>query len=154
MKRISSFDVDHTILKEGIYISRIDGDVVTYDMRVCRPNTGVLMDNSTMHTEEHMFATYIRNSGISDDVIYFGPMGCQTGFYLLVRDCVSQEKLLEVIKDTLKKIIAHDGEVFGCSAVECGNYKTLHLENAKKVSETYLNIIKDTTKILTYNDVK
>lgn len=154
MKRISSFDVDHTILKEGIYISRIDGDVVTYDMRVCRPNTGVLMDNSTMHTEEHMFATYIRNSEISDDVIYFGPMGCQTGFYLLVRDCVSQEKLLEVIKDTLKKIIAHDGEVFGCSAVECGNYKTLHLENAKKVSETYLNIIKDTTKILTYNDVK
>ncbi|MCH5186588.1 MAG: S-ribosylhomocysteine lyase [Oscillospiraceae bacterium] len=154
MKRISSFDVDHTILTEGIYVSRIDGDVVTYDLRVCRPNTGVIMDNVTMHTEEHMFATYIRNSEISDDVLYFGPMGCQTGFYLLVRDSVTQEKLLDVIKDVLRKIISHTGEVFGCSPVECGNYKTLNLENAKKVSETYLDIIKDTKNIITYNEVK
>lgn len=154
MNRISSFDVDHTKLTEGIYISRIDGDIITYDLRVCRPNTGVVMDNLTMHTEEHMVATYIRNSEIGDDILYFGPMGCQTGFYLLVRDSVSQEKLLEELKDVLKKIISHEGPVFGCSAEECGNYKNLKLETAQEVSKKYLDIIKDTTKIISYADVR
>ena len=96
MKKITSFCVDHTKLMEGMYISRIDKDCVTYDMRTCRPNMGMLMDNSTIHTTEHMIATFIRNSEIADDVIYFGPMGCQTGFYLIVRDSVAKEKVLEV----------------------------------------------------------
>ena len=75
MQKIKSFCVDHRKLNEGIYISRIDGDIVTYDMRVCKPNTGVLMDNVSLHTTEHMFATFVRNSEITDSVIYFGPMG-------------------------------------------------------------------------------
>ena len=85
LTRIASFAVNHDLIEEGIYISRIDGDVTTYDMRTRRPNMGDYMDNLTMHSFEHMFATYVRNSEISESVIYFGPMGCQTGFYLLVR---------------------------------------------------------------------
>ena len=75
MKKIASFTVDHTVLETGIYVSRIDGDITTYDLRTRKPNSGDVMDHSTMHTLEHMFATYVRNSEIADDVIYFGPMG-------------------------------------------------------------------------------
>ena len=80
MERIASFTVDHTKLKPGIYVSRVDGDVTTYDLRTRTPNAGDYMDNVTMHTVEHLFATYVRNSRIGKDVIYFGPMGCRTGF--------------------------------------------------------------------------
>ena len=80
MNRITSFTVDHDLLTEGIYVSRIDGDITTYDMRTRVPNSGDFMDTTTAHTVEHMFATFVRNSEISDDVIYFGPMGCRTGF--------------------------------------------------------------------------
>lgn len=142
MQRIKSFEVDHTKLEPGFYISRIDGDVVTYDMRFCKPNTGVLLDHETMHTAEHMIATYARNSEISESVVYFGPMGCQTGFYLLVRDNVKPEKVVETLKDVLKKIVEHTGEVFGASEVECGNYRTLNLEKAKTACEGYLKVLK------------
>ena len=83
--RIASFSVDHDFIVPGMYISRIDGDVTTYDLRTRKPNSGDYMDNVTMHTVEHMMATFLRNSAIAGDVIYFGPMGCRTGFYLLVR---------------------------------------------------------------------
>ena len=93
VKKIASFTVDHDCIEEGIYISRIDGDVTTYDLRTRRPNMGDYMDNLTMHSVEHMIATFIRSSEIAQSVLYFGPMGCQTGFYLLVRgedvvDCI------------------------------------------------------------------
>ena len=142
MQRIKSFEVDHTKLEPGFYISRIDGDVITYDMRFCKPNTGVVLDNETMHTIEHMIATYARNSEIADSVVYFGPMGCQTGFYLLVRDTVKPENVVEVLKNILKKTVEHTGEVFGASEVECGNYRTLNLLKAKTASEAYLKILK------------
>ena len=112
MEKIASFTVDHDKIEPGIYISRIDGDIVTYDMRTRKPNMGDYMDNLTMHSVEHMFATYIRNSEISDNVIYFGPMGCQTGFYLLVRNEQSED-VLSVVKSVLRRIINHDGEIFG-----------------------------------------
>ena len=83
MERITSFTVDHDLLEPGIYLSRVDGDVTTYDLRTRKPNMGDYMDNLTMHSVEHMVATHIRNSELRDDVIYFGPMGCQTGFYFL-----------------------------------------------------------------------
>lgn len=134
----ASFTVDHRKFGEGLYISRIDGDVVTYDMRTRRPNSGNYMDNITMHTFEHMFSTYIRNSKL--DVIYFGPMGCQTGFYLLVRNADNSE-VLEEIKLACQKIIDHDGEVFGASEEECGNYKSLDLMAAKDVAKEYLNVL-------------
>ncbi len=138
--RIASFSVNHDFIREGIYISRIDGDVVTYDMRTRVPNMGDYMDNITMHSVEHMFATYIRSSSIADSVIYFGPMGCQTGFYLLVRDA-DNSSVLDAVKDTLSKIIAHEGEMFGASRVECGNYKNLSLESAKRECKRYLDIL-------------
>lgn len=134
----ASFTVDHRKFGEGLYISRIDGDVVTYDMRTKRPNSGDFMDNITMHTFEHMFSTYIRNSGL--EVIYFGPMGCQTGFYLLVRNA-DNDTVLSEIKLACQKIIDHDGEVFGASEEECGNYKTLDLATAKTVAKEYLLVL-------------
>lgn len=134
----ASFTVDHRKFGEGLYISRIDGDVVTYDMRTRRPNAGDYMDNITMHTFEHMFSTYIRNSGL--DVIYFGPMGCQTGFYLLVRNA-DNGKVLDEIKLALQKIINHSGEVFGASEEECGNYKSLDLETSKIEAKRYLEVL-------------
>ena len=101
MNKIKSFQVDHRKLGVGIYVSRVDVDIVTYDLRFCKPNSGTVLDNVTMHTIEHMLAMFVRNSDIKNEVLYFGPMGCQTGFYLLVRDVVPKEKVLETVKDIL-----------------------------------------------------
>ena len=135
--RITSFSINHDKLLPGLYVSRVDGDVTTYDMRTRRPNTGDLMDNSTMHSLEHMFATYIRNGSLKDSIIYFGPMGCQTGFYLLIRNADNDE-VLRQIRLTLCKIIAHEGAVFGASSRECGNYRSLSLDAAKTEARRYL----------------
>jgi len=140
MKKIASFTIDHNKLECGIYVSRVDGDITTYDMRHRRPNKGDYIDNETMHSLEHMFATYIRNSEISDDVIYYGPMGCQTGFYLLVRNA-DNTKVLEVVKKVLCGIIDHEGEIFGKSAVECGHYENLDITLAKAEARRYLDVL-------------
>ncbi len=137
LRRIASFSVDHDYIKEGIYVSRIDGDITTYDLRTRLPNCDSYMDHGTMHTLEHLFATYIRNSKIGERVIYFGPMGCQTGFYLLVRDADNTE-VLSLVKETLALIIKHEGEVPGASRKECGNYRTLSLDKAKEECKRYL----------------
>ncbi len=144
MNKIASFSVDHRKINEGVYISRIDDDIVTYDLRMRKPNTGDLISNSAMHSLEHMFATVVRNSFMSDKIIYFGPMGCQTGFYLLVRNMDHSENL-ELIKETLKKIIEYNGEMPGNSEIECGNYRNLDLNNAKTEAETYLAKIEHIT---------
>ena len=141
MRRIASFSVDHDYIVPGIYLSRVDGDVVTYDLRTRVPNTGDLMDNATMHSVEHMFATMIRNGELGENVIYFGPMGCQTGFYLLMRDA-DHEKVLREIERVLEAIIAYDGEIFGKSRKECGNYINLDLELAKAECRRYLKAVK------------
>ena len=141
INRIQSFTVNHDTLTEGIYISRVDRGIVTYDLRTRKPNAGDYMDNSAMHSLEHMFATYVRNSEISDSVLYFGPMGCQTGFYLLVADDVTPQKVYDTTVDVLKKTIAHQGEIFGNSAVECGNYRSLDLGAAVNEARRYLNIL-------------
>ena len=131
MERITSFCVDHDKIGKGIYVSRIDGDITTYDMRTRIPNAGEYMDNVTMHSVEHMFATYVRNSAIGERVIYFGPRGCRTGFYLLVRD-TPKEVVLDTVLDVLQKIVAHEGAMFGQSRKECGNYRELELSAAKR----------------------
>ena len=141
MKRIASFEVDHRFITPGIYLSRIDGDVTTYDLRTRKPNCGDFMTDSIMHTFEHLFATYVRNSDIGEKIIYFGPMGCATGFYLLIRDAEHNETLKTVMW-VLEKIIAHKGEVFGNSEIECGNYKSLNLEAAVGEAEKYLAALK------------
>lgn len=140
VKKIASFTVDHDLLTEGIYISRVDGDVTTYDLRTRVPNGGDYMDNLTMHSVEHMFATYVRSSKIGDRVIYFGPMGCQTGFYLLVRS-VPECEVLSVVKEVLLQIVSHEGEMFGAVRRECGNYKNLSLSAAKAECKRYLDVL-------------
>ena len=153
MEKIKSFQVDHRRLNIGIYISRIDGDCVTYDLRFCKPNMGVILDNSTIHTTEHMLATFLRNSQIADDVVYFGPMGCQTGFYLIVRDDIDQNAVMEALKWALKKTLDYDGEVFGNSEIECGNYINLDLARAKRACGAYLCTLEEIDKIIPYEEV-
>ena len=149
MRKITSFTVDHDFITEGMYISRIDGDVTTYDLRTRIPNAGDYMDNLTMHSLEHMFATYVRNSEIGDSVIYFGPMGCRTGFYLLTRD-VAGETVVRVVKEVLGAIVAHDGEMFGASRKECGNYRELSLDAAKAEAKRYLEELNKREQTLEY----
>ena len=141
MERIASFEVDPRYIVPGIYLSRIDGDITTYDLRTRKPNCGDFMSDSTMHTFEHLFATYVRNSEIGSKVIYFGPMGCATGFYLLIRNADHGETLKTVIS-VLEQIINHKGEVFGNSEIECGNYKSLNLSAAVEEAKKYLAVLK------------
>ncbi len=148
-QKIESFKIDHDKLNPGIYVSRTDGDIVTYDLRTRKPNMGDYMDNATMHSVEHMIATYIRSSSIGQDIIYFGPMGCQTGFYLLVRNG-NNDEVLAVVKETLQKVISHEGEVFGASQIECGNYKNLDIALAKEECRKYLEVLESYTPDFTY----
>ena len=104
------------------------------------------MSNSAMHSVEHMFATLVRNSDISDKVVYFGPMGCQTGFYLLVRELPASE-IFELTKSILRQIIAHDGPVYGASAIECGHYENLSIDEAKKECQAYLKVLEAQTNM-------
>ena len=142
MERIKSFQINHNILEPGFYISREDDNVITYDLRTRKPNAGDYMSNAAMHSLEHMFATYARNSAVSDKVIYFGPMGCQTGFYFLVKDLAPVE-VFELTTEILEDIIAYEGPVFGASAIECGNYANLDLALAKEEAQRYLDILNE-----------
>lgn len=143
MEKIASFQVDHTVLQKGMYISRIDGDVVTYDIRTRRPNTEEVMDNASIHTIEHLFATFVRNTPEKDNVIYFGPMGCRTGFYFLVRDGISHDRAVEMTQQAFAFIASHEGEIPGVSAVECGNYRDHSAQGAKAEAEAFLPVISD-----------
>ena len=140
MERITSFQVDHKKIAPGMYVSRIDGDITTFDLRVKKPNAGDYMSHLEMHTTEHMIATFIRNSDVSENIIYFGPMGCRTGFYLLTRD-LPKKTVMDTLKKVLKDIIDYTGEVFGASEEECGNYRELELESAKKICREYLHTL-------------
>ena len=139
-KRIASFSVDHDKIGVGIYVSRIDGDIITYDLRTRIPNSGDYLDDVTMHSVEHMLATFLRNSDISEQVIYFGPMGCRTGFYLLTRG-LDNLTVLKELKLALEKTINHTGEIFGGTRKECGNYKCLSLDSAKTECKRYLDAL-------------
>lgn len=149
MKRIASFEVDHDYILPGIYVSRIDGDITTYDLRTRRPNCGDYMDDLTMHSVEHMLATYLRGGELSDNIIYFGPMGCQTGFYLLVRGA-NNDEVLGALKTALERTIDHDGEMFGNSRRECGNYKNLSLDAAKIECRRYLDVLSSRKQTFEY----
>lgn len=145
MEKIASFVVDHRYIEPGVYISRIDGDITTYDLRTRKPNTNSLMSNSTMHSTEHLFATFVRNSELKDDVIYFGPMGCQTGYYLLVRNA-NHTNVVSVIKKIIKGIIEYQGDMPGMSEIECGNSANLNVDLAKEDLKDYYEKIKDITE--------
>ena len=142
MERIASFTVNHNPLKRGIYTSRIDGDITTYDIRMKLPNGGEYLENAAMHTIEHLFATFVRNSEFRDEIIYFGPMGCRTGFYFLVRKVTATE-VIELIKKALIFISEYEGEIPGVSRIECGNYLEHDLEAAKNECAQMLSVVEN-----------
>ena len=146
MERIASFQVDHNKLVPGMYLSRRDGQVTTLDLRFKKPNTGDLLTNAEMHSVEHIIATLLRNSRAREAVIYFGPMGCQTGFYLLYdSSLLSSADAVELVKETFAQGADYDGEMPGKSAVECGNYINLDVSLAKAQCAYYRDIIRDWT---------
>ena len=144
MKKIASFSVNHDKLKKGMYVSRIDGDVVTYDLRMKVPNAGDYLSNGALHTFEHLFATYARNSALSDSVIYVGPMGCRTGFYLLTRG-LTPAQALELTVESFRFMAAFEGAVPGASEVECGNYRDMDLPAAKAEAAAMLPVLEALT---------
>ena len=146
MERIASFTVDHTTLLPGLYLSRRDGDIITFDLRFKKPNTGDLLSNSEMHSAEHLIATLLRNSAEKDAVIYFGPMGCQTGFYFLFDNrLLSCEGAIDLLKEVFAAAADFEGEMPGKSPAECGNYINLDVEAGRRVCRFYAGLIRDWT---------
>lgn len=135
MKQIASFQINHDVLNPGMYLSRVDGDVVTYDLRFVRPNTPPFLENAGMHTLEHLFATYVRSSQYEDHIIYFGPMGCRTGFYFLTRG-LTHEQAIALTKEALNFIAAYTDAIPGTTRVECGNYLEHDLEQARGYADS------------------
>ena len=147
MERIASFTVDHTVLVPGLYLSRRDGNVVPFDLRFKRPNTGQLLSNSQMHSVEHLIATLLRNSESRDAVIYFGPMGCQTGFYFLFDGAqLTDGEAIRLLQQVFAAGASYEGEMPGCSAVECGNYRNLDVALARDCCRYYAAVIADWTE--------
>lgn len=140
MERIKSFEIDHTKLEKGLYISRIDGNITTYDLRMVKPNTPPFLENSGIHTFEHLMATYLRNSKNKGNVIYVGPMGCRTGFYLLFKD-LAPEMAISLIKNALEFISMYSEEIPGSTKIECGNYLEHNLSKAKIYAKDMLNVL-------------
>ncbi len=143
MDKIASFSIDHDKLQKGIYVSRVDGDVITYDIRMKRPNMGDYLSNGALHTFEHLFATYARNSEYKDSVIYIGPMGCRTGFYMLLRDDVDKENVLKLVRDSFLFIKDFEGEIPGAKRRECGNYLEHDLDAAKVAAVDMIEVLKN-----------
>ena len=146
MERIASFTVDHNKLEPGLYLSRRDGSVVTFDLRFKKPNTGDLLSNAEMHSAEHLIATLLRNSRVKEAVVYFGPMGCQTGFYFLFDSALLPiADAVELLKEVFAQAAVYEGKMPGASAVECGNYINLDVEAGKAVCKFYADLIADWT---------
>ena len=146
MERIASFQVDHNKLVPGMYLSRRDGGVTTFDLRFKKPNTGDLLTNAEMHSVEHIIATLLRNSPQKDAVIYFGPMGCQTGFYFLFDSrLLTDQQAVELVKTVFAQGAVYDGEMPGKSPKECGNYVNLEVSLANAQCAFYSGVIADWT---------
>lgn len=141
MERIPSFSVDHTTLQKGMYVSRVDQpDIVTYDIRMKLPNKGDYLSTGGLHTMEHLFATYARNSTFKDNVIYVGPMGCRTGFYLITR-ALPHTDAIQLTQNSMAFIASFNGDIPGASEVECGNYADQNLKEAKTVAQDMTTVL-------------
>lgn len=142
MKKIESFKVNHLNLKRGLYVSRRDEQngvvVTTFDLRVTLPNVEPAMDTAALHTVEHLAATFLRNSEQADNVVYFGPMGCRTGFYLVMFGRLTGQDVYELVQRTCEFILQFEGEIPGATAMECGNYLDQNLPMAKWYVRRYL----------------
>ena len=143
MKKIPSFTIDHILLKRGIYVSRQDvvgGEVVTtFDVRMKEPNREPALSPSAIHTMEHLAATFLRNHPVwADRIVYWGPMGCLTGNYLIVKGDLLSADVLPLMKETFAFIAAFYGEVPGATARDCGNYLLMNLPEARWEANKYL----------------
>ena len=146
MELIKSFTVNHDTLKEGVYVSRCDRNTITYDLRMKIPNGGDYLTPAASHTLEHLCATFLRNSGFKNEIVYFGPMGCMTGFYLVTFDTLSEEDMLNTLRKAFAFIASFaENEIPGAKKRECGNYLSHDLENAKKIAANYLEVLNSIT---------
>ena len=152
MERIASFSVDHLLLEPGVYVSRIDRDpatgaaVTTFDLRLTSPNEEPVMNTAEVHTIEHLAATYLRNDPQwKDKVLYFGPMGCRTGFYLLLAGDYTSRDVLPLVLDCFRFIRDYRGEVPGASPKDCGNYLDMNLNMANFWGRRYAALLEDIT---------
>ena len=146
MEKIASFTVNHLTLMPGVYVSRkdnVNGNIITtFDIRITRPNKEPVINTAEMHAIEHLGATYLRNDGEwKDKCIYFGPMGCRTGFYLILAGDLKPQDIIELLKKMFKWMADYEGEIPGQSARDCGNYLDLNLPMAKYVSEKYYKVV-------------
>lgn len=141
MERIASFTIDHLELYPGLYVSRRDerdGVVITtFDMRITAPNHEPVIDVPALHTIEHLGATYLRNTDRKDDIVYFGPMGCRTGCYLLMFGDLNPEDIYDFVIKMCDFIIAYEGEIPGAAPEQCGNYSEQNLNMAKFYIKKY-----------------
>ena len=153
MERIASFSVDHRVLEPGVYVSRRDADAATgcttttFDLRMTAPNREPVMDTAAVHAIEHLGATFLRNDAEwKDRVIYFGPMGCRTGFYFITRDSMSKQQALDLFRETLVFIRDFEGEIPGATkSAECGNYREHSLPGAKAIALDMIPVLQNWT---------
>ena len=146
MEKITSFTIDHIRLQPGLYVSRKDKvgceTVTTFDLRMTSPNDEPVMNTAEMHTIEHLAATYLRNEPVwKDRVLYFGPMGCRTGFYLLLAGDLESEDVLPLVRETFRFIADFSGPVPGASARDCGNYLDMNLPMANYWGRRYAALL-------------
>ena len=147
MERIASFTINHLNLMPGLYVSRRDakGDCVTttFDLRITAPNREPVIDTPALHTIEHLAATYLRNCESKEDVIYFGPMGCRTGCYLVMFGNLDSEDIYDLVMDLCDFIIGFEGEIPGAAPEQCGNYQEQNLDMAKYYIRKYRDSLKE-----------
>lgn len=143
MEKIASFTIDHTRLLPGVYVSRQDWHdglcVTTFDLRLTAPNREPVMDTPAIHTIEHLGATFLRSGARKDEIVYFGPMGCRTGFYLILFGDKASADVLPLVQDMCRFICAYQGEIPGAHPQECGNYQEQNLDMAKYYAARYLH---------------
>ena len=150
MEKITSFTIDHIKLQPGLYVSRKDKvgaeTVTTFDLRLTSPNDEPVMNTAEMHTIEHLAATYLRNEPTwKEKVLYFGPMGCRTGFYLLLAGDYTSEEVLPLVKDCFRFVGDFRGDVPGASARDCGNYLDMNLPMANYWGAKYTALLENIT---------
>ena len=146
MEKIASFTIDHLRLRPGLYVSRKDRigaeTVTTFDLRITAPNIEPVMNTAEVHAMEHLGATYLRNDPAwKDRVVYFGPMGCRTGFYLLLSGDLASEDVMPLVADTFRFIRDFSGEIPGASAKDCGNYLDMNLPMAQFYARRYVSVL-------------
>lgn len=150
MEKIASFTVNHIDLLRGIYVSRRDSIgsevLTTFDLRMKRPNMEPVLNTAEIHTIEHLAATFLRNHPRADEVIYFGPMGCRTGFYLILKGNLESKDIVNLIRETMHFIAEYEGEVPGATARDCGNYHDMNLPMAKYEAKKYLTEVLELIK--------